>query len=790
MLPICSNFSIPGCPLARYIDGDAFDLVVLLDASGSIGYHTFSTAKLTLQNLISNLSIGSSTVRVALVLFHNVAEEIFDFNIGSDPVAANIRLNAITYPSENRGTALKGGLDYVRWRLLRSSKGYRHGLVPTKLLVMTDGAASEGEAGVISSAVALTTTFPGLLSIFGVGLKSEANPEGVFDGTWVDGTATLADVLAGISLTLSFDKNRDGIRFDVSGETKVMVPTSSTLGLRGSTSGITIRGNITQAITQSASVLISRYTTDELSWAIVLNGSHGITFVYRGDNEKLIEVWFGRKIAINDNRSHLFELRVGLTSASLCIDSECNDGKPTSRSVRRLRGGDFFDCGGTDIGCSFMLGGSFDGSLDGTDTFQGFVHEIQVCTGCGHVPEAPPYICLPEDELIHPGVYDLVMLVDTSGSVGDDVFVQLKEGLAAKTIDALTQVFCADGVQAAAAEFHNFAELVYNFTTNRTEARTTLSNGLVRIGNRGTALSAGLQYVASNILVSGTGWRGVTTKVIVYTDGKIGEAALNELSNAQVALARRGAEIYVVWVDIDLRSKIPELEALKIGAGSLDDLKRYVAVGWEPNITKRSFSEVVRDFGLDDSAGSRMFQNGGAPDMLPLLSQAQRWFGTTFAIVATVTQESVTSGYLLAKSDSIGNRFFSIFLNAVDGITIWYRIKTVVGDVDVTHRKLVFGSSTAVADGLEHLVEVHVNGNEVIACVDGSCPGPALRFDGPVADCEATDDDCFLTVGGRLGRAGPKTPAVYRFSGIIKSLSVCRDPGIWRDAFENNCFEG
>lgn len=86
------------CGFDGVCDGrtDAFDLVFLLDASGSLGATNFDMVKTFASNISSRLSYGPTQTRVAVVLFHFFAEEIFDFNTGNSAAAVSSRLAAIT----------------------------------------------------------------------------------------------------------------------------------------------------------------------------------------------------------------------------------------------------------------------------------------------------------------------------------------------------------------------------------------------------------------------------------------------------------------------------------------------------------------------------------------------------------------------------------------------------------------------------------------------------------------------------------------------------------------------
>lgn len=153
------------------------DLAFLVDGSGSIcdndpskseqdGIATCNnwiSLKRFLQEIVSNLDIGESRTRIALITFANDAELIFDFNRYTNLADLNQAFARLVYPGGN--TYTDKALNLLRIKLFGQSNTDRYNIA----FVITDGKATDQnntrqeakriqEAGTIMYAVGITNS--------------------------------------------------------------------------------------------------------------------------------------------------------------------------------------------------------------------------------------------------------------------------------------------------------------------------------------------------------------------------------------------------------------------------------------------------------------------------------------------------------------------------------------------------------------------------------------------------------------------------------------------------------
>jgi hypothetical protein len=139
-------------------------------------------------------------------------------------------------------------------------------------------------------------------------------------------------------------------------------------------------------------------------------------------------------------------------------------------------------------------------------------------------------------------------------------------------------------------------------------------------------------------------------------------------------------------------------------------------------------------------------------------------FGTishAFSVQALLKQAPATSGYIFAKSDSIGSRFYSLY-SSMSGSTYFYYRPVSVGAV------MNVAWNASLADGNWHRVQLVVNGDQAELIVDSSSWG-ARSLAANVDDCGFASDYCILTVGKRVA---PMTSGVFQMIGIIQDLTI------------------
>jgi uncharacterized protein YegL len=94
------------------------------------------------------LPVGSNVVtesRVAAINFDSSALVDFDFTFYTTPASAEAALRAITPIVINGGTATHQAVNQLRSSVLLDSAGWRGGAVPTAVVFVTDGAASDAK---------------------------------------------------------------------------------------------------------------------------------------------------------------------------------------------------------------------------------------------------------------------------------------------------------------------------------------------------------------------------------------------------------------------------------------------------------------------------------------------------------------------------------------------------------------------------------------------------------------------------------------------------------------------
>jgi hypothetical protein len=129
---------------------------------------------------------------------------------------------------------------------------------------------------------------------------------------------------------------------------------------------------------------------------------------------------------------------------------------------------------------------------------------------------------------------------------------------------------------------------------------------------------------------------------------------------------------------------------------------------------------------------------------------------TSFVFNTSFTQAAGTSGYVFGKFDETGTkRFISLYATPTLA-QVYYR--TTAG----SNRLMSF--SAVLADGLPHVVVLHVNGRDVALEVDGRLVGTSV-FGGDLGDCGMVASTCVFFVGQRtpsnIGFTGTITRATY-----------------------------
>ena len=135
--------SIP--TVCRTLQVGGLDMVFVLDASGSIGSSNFERMKQTLVDIVSELSIGPDTTRVAVVVFSSSANLIFNLNRYTDKETLIEAIRDIQYTGGGTDTA--AALALLRTNVFSEILGVRPVNESTRVaIVITDGRSNDRDA--------------------------------------------------------------------------------------------------------------------------------------------------------------------------------------------------------------------------------------------------------------------------------------------------------------------------------------------------------------------------------------------------------------------------------------------------------------------------------------------------------------------------------------------------------------------------------------------------------------------------------------------------------------------
>lgn len=115
------------------------DFVFLLDESGSVSLSHFNTMKAFVRDFTANFAIGPTANQFSVVVFNNVAREVFSLNRHSSLSDIQSAVMNITY--SGGGTSIGKALDYARLFSFTSSRGARSDAAKIVILI-TDGKSS------------------------------------------------------------------------------------------------------------------------------------------------------------------------------------------------------------------------------------------------------------------------------------------------------------------------------------------------------------------------------------------------------------------------------------------------------------------------------------------------------------------------------------------------------------------------------------------------------------------------------------------------------------------------
>eukprot|EP00040_Diaphanoeca_grandis_P019190 m.101153 g.101153 ORF g.101153 m.101153 type:complete len:1187 (-) comp27309_c0_seq1:223-3783(-) len=352
---------------------------------------------------------------------------------------------------------------------------------------------------------------------------------------------------------------------------------------------------------------------------------------------------------------------------------------------------------------------------------------------------------------------NLVFLLDMSGSIDETEFNRMIVfARSLLELMELTRDSAVDQTPAAVVLFEGQGTLEFGFVQGRTPSLAMDRLDDVSFDqaafdqNYPTNIVGALQFV--NVVASNTGNTN-PTYILLFTDGDDPEAGRGDagaLKSSIAALQSVGAEVIPISVgspvDLDLTTL-----ALTASTGLISNLDQG----------EQSIS-IVRQQAVDSV-------DFDASTMLSL--RARQHLNVSWdrglTITASLRQDVGNSGYVFSKTSANGTLFWAVFADANEGIHFTFRY---VGDGASQEHTVAFGSSTVVADGQAHELEIKIAENEAVLCVDGCSNASTFTMplvdSSSIDDCDVEGDDCQLHVGGTA------TGSDY-FGGTIANLTLC-----------------
>lgn len=136
---------------------DESDVVLILDASGSIDSSEFNDLKAFASDLLDGLPIQPNGIRTSLVLMHTFGEEIFSFEEGIDKVFIRDQIASLSFANLNRGTGTLATLQYLASDILNTSRGFR-GADPF-IIIVAEGEDPHGAAILGTKSLSIQTQY-------------------------------------------------------------------------------------------------------------------------------------------------------------------------------------------------------------------------------------------------------------------------------------------------------------------------------------------------------------------------------------------------------------------------------------------------------------------------------------------------------------------------------------------------------------------------------------------------------------------------------------------------------
>jgi collagen type VI alpha len=129
----------PTAPPVTKACNSGADIVILLDASGSIGYNNFNLLKEYLVKIVEQLEVDNGKIRVGLLTFSSTANLQFNLNKYTDRLTMFGAIRNTSYPSGSTSNTA-AAINYARTNMFTTANGDRSDVANT-IVIITDGAS-------------------------------------------------------------------------------------------------------------------------------------------------------------------------------------------------------------------------------------------------------------------------------------------------------------------------------------------------------------------------------------------------------------------------------------------------------------------------------------------------------------------------------------------------------------------------------------------------------------------------------------------------------------------------
>jgi len=359
-------------PIGRLVCEDEFNLVLLIDASGSINATEYQLAVRYLQTvliLLDETRPVSTRTPTSLLSFDSSSTVLFDFVAGESRSSAfdaisnssNVLIRNQTVLGRNPGTDMAVGLRSVRDIITSTTNGHDSSLA-TFVLFISDGVASGSIAEVLAAANELKAVDNVELMTLPVG--STPNGRTLLRTLASSRFLAYTDLFGGFPALLQQVRTTFGqvISDRVFGQTILFDGVSTALLVKEQaipTAAFSVRGQVSQTAGNAGYLVAKSNALGLLHWGVFISSTRGVEFHYRVDGEGLLgapgalnRVAFGTATIVSDGLEHNLDLQVGSTEVSLCVDG-CDDGATT---IVHTLAGVVSDCGNLTQMCVLYIG--------------------------------------------------------------------------------------------------------------------------------------------------------------------------------------------------------------------------------------------------------------------------------------------------------------------------------------------------------------------------------------------------------------------------------------------------